>query len=128
MIPTKEVDRKKKNWKRSQTHQRKRRLSQPKFHFQSLHSSTRRGKWRPTAESRSWEHVKTSYNPYNWRKKNISPLIEKIARQQYQIKALTYCQVEVQPKTSESYRTIIKALAEKHTEFQTYKLKKESRK
>jgi hypothetical protein len=33
--------------------------------------------------------------------------------------------VKVQPKTSESYRTSIKALAEKHMEFHTYKLKEE---
>jgi hypothetical protein len=60
--------------------------------------------------------------------KNISPLIqllEQIAKQQYEIKALADNQVKVQPKTSESYRTIIKALAEKRTEFHTYKLKEE---
>jgi hypothetical protein len=60
--------------------------------------------------------------------KNISPLIqllEKIAKQQYEIKAVTNNQVKVQPKTAESYRIIIKALAEKRTEFHTYKLKEE---
>jgi hypothetical protein len=44
--------------------------------------------------------------------KNISTLIqllEQIATQQYEIKAPADNQVEVQPKTSESYRTIIKA-------------------
>jgi hypothetical protein len=59
--------------------------------------------------------------------KNISPLIqllEQIAKQHYEIKALTENQVKVQPKTSDSYRTIIKALAEKRTEFHTYKLKR----
>jgi hypothetical protein len=58
--------------------------------------------------------------------KNISPLIqllEQISKQHYHIKALAGNQVKVQPKTSESYRTIIKALAEKPTEFHTYKLK-----
>jgi hypothetical protein len=58
--------------------------------------------------------------------KNISPLIqllEQTASQQYKIKALVDNQVKVQPKTSESYRTIIKALAEKCAEFHTYKLK-----
>jgi hypothetical protein len=57
---------------------------------------------------------------------NISPLIqllEQIAIQQYEVKALTHSQVKVQPKTSESYRTIIKALAKKCTEYHTYKLK-----
>jgi hypothetical protein len=54
--------------------------------------------------------------------KNIPPLI---AKSQYEIKALADNQVEVQPKTSESYRTT-KALAEKRTEFHTYKLKERS--
>jgi hypothetical protein len=56
--------------------------------------------------------------------KYTSPLIqllEQIAKQQYEIKALADNQVKVQPKTSESYRTIIKALAKKRTEFHTYK-------
>jgi hypothetical protein len=60
--------------------------------------------------------------------KNVSPLIqllEQIAKQQYEIKVLTDNQVKVQPKTSESYRTIIKALAEKRMEFHTYELKDE---
>jgi hypothetical protein len=42
--------------------------------------------------------------------KNISPLIqlqEKIAKQKYGIKAQAHNEVKVQPKTSESYRTII---------------------
>jgi hypothetical protein len=59
---------------------------------------------------------------------NISPLIqllEQIVIQQYEVKALAHNQVKVQPKTSESYRTIIKALAEKRTQFHTYKLKEE---
>jgi hypothetical protein len=57
--------------KRSQTHQRMRKLVQPNFHFQSLHSSIRR----PTAERRSWEHAKTFSNLYNC-PQNISPLIQ----------------------------------------------------
>jgi hypothetical protein len=32
-------------------------------------------------------------------------------------------QVKIQPKTSESCRTTIKAIAKKHMEFHTYKLK-----
>jgi hypothetical protein len=50
-------------------------------------------------------------------------LFEQIAKQQYEIKALVGNQVKVQPKASESYRTVTKALAEKCTEFHTYKLK-----
>jgi hypothetical protein len=59
---------------------------------------------------------------------NISPLIqllEQIAVQQYEVKALAHNQVNVQPKTAESYRIIIKALAEKRTQFHAYKLKEE---
>jgi phage I-like protein len=60
--------------------------------------------------------------------KNISQLIQllnQIAKHQYEIKALADNQVKVQLNTSESYRTIKKALAEKRTEFHTYKLKEE---
>jgi hypothetical protein len=60
--------------------------------------------------------------------KNISPLIqplEQITKQQYEIKAVADNQAKVHPKTSESYRTIITALAKKHTEPHTYKLKEE---
>jgi hypothetical protein len=52
-------------------------------------------------------------------------LLKKIVKQQYEIKALAANQVNVQPKTSECYRTFIEALAEKRTEFHTYKLKEE---
>jgi hypothetical protein len=54
-----------------------------------------------------------------------SYLLQKIAKQQYEIKSLAGNQVEVQPKTSESYRIIIKALSEKGTEFYTYNLKEQ---
>jgi hypothetical protein len=57
---------------------------------------------------------------------NISPLIqllEQIAFQQYEVKALAHNQVKSQPKTSESYRIITKTLAEKLALFHTYKLK-----
>jgi hypothetical protein len=50
-------------------------------------------------------------------------LQEQIAFQQYEVKPLAQNQVRVHPKTSESYRTITKALAEKRTQFHTYKLK-----
>jgi hypothetical protein len=41
-------------------------------------------------------------------------------KQQYEIKALLNSQVRIQPKTPDSYRTIIKALAEKNSAFHTY--------
>jgi hypothetical protein len=59
---------------------------------------------------------------------NISPLIqllEQLASHQYELKALAHHQVKVQPKSSDSYRIITKALIEKHTKFHTYKLKEE---
>jgi hypothetical protein len=43
-------------------------------------------------------------------------LLEQIAELQYEIKALAGNQVNILPKTSESYRTITKALAEKRNE------------
>jgi hypothetical protein len=55
--------------------------------------------------------------------KNIAPLIqllEQIAKQ-HEAKSLADNQVKVQTKTSESYRIIIGALAEKRAEFHTYK-------
>jgi hypothetical protein len=61
--------------------------------------------------------------------KNISPLIqllEQISKPKYEIKALADNQVKDQPKNSESYRTIINALAEKRSELRTYKLKERS--
>jgi hypothetical protein len=58
----------------------------------------------------------------------ISPLIrllEQTVRNQYELKAITNNQIKIQPKTSEDYRTIIKALADKKTEFHTYRPKEE---
>jgi hypothetical protein len=58
----------------------------------------------------------------------MSPLIqllEQIVFQQYEVKAVAQNQVKVQPKTSDSYRIITKALAEKRTQFHTYKVKEE---
>jgi hypothetical protein len=42
---------------------------------------------------------------------------------QYELKALSNNQIKIQPKTSEAYRTIIKVLADKKTEFHTYRPK-----
>ena len=57
---------------------------------------------------------------------NIHPLKElllKIAGDDFELKALQGNQVKIQPKPSKKYSTIIKALAEKHTEFHTYQPK-----
>jgi hypothetical protein len=60
--------------------------------------------------------------------KNISPLInllQQIAKQQYEIKALAENQVKVQSKISECYGTAVKTSVEKQREFHTYKLEEE---
>ena len=57
---------------------------------------------------------------------NIQPLHEllvTIARDDFELKVLQNNQVKIQPKSSDKYTTIIKALAEKHTEFHTYQPK-----
>jgi hypothetical protein len=54
----------------------------------------------------------------------ISPLIqllEQTVEKQHELKALQNNQVKIQPRNSDSYRTIVKALTEKGTEFHTYK-------
>jgi hypothetical protein len=56
----------------------------------------------------------------------MTHLWEQIAKEQYEIKALANNQVKVQPKTAECYSTIVKTLAERRTELDTYKLKEET--
>jgi hypothetical protein len=83
-------------------------------------------KWR-TAENQPFKHANPP--PINVTGvQNISPLIqllEQIAKDQYEIKAFADNHVNVQPKTSGCYGTTVKALAERHAEFHTYKLKEE---
>jgi hypothetical protein len=43
-------------------------------------------------------------------------LLEQVASHQYETKALANNQVKVKPATTDSYKAIIKAIAEKHTE------------
>jgi hypothetical protein len=57
---------------------------------------------------------------------NIQPLHDlliKIAVDAFELKVLQENQVKIQPKSPDAYRTIIKALAEKNTEFHTYQPK-----
>jgi len=57
---------------------------------------------------------------------NIHPLKEllvTIAGDDFELKVLQGNQVKIQPKSSDKYTTIIKALAEKRTEFHTYQPK-----
>jgi hypothetical protein len=52
-------------------------------------------------------------------------LLDQIAFQIYEIKALAHNQVKIQPKTPDTYRAIIKTLADKNTFFHTFKPKEE---
>jgi hypothetical protein len=57
---------------------------------------------------------------------NIQPLKEllvTVTGDDYELKVLNGNQVKIQPKSTEKYTTIIKALAEKHTEFLMYQPK-----
>lgn len=55
----------------------------------------------------------------------LTKLLNEIAKSNYDIKVLNFNQVKIQPKTTECYTTITKALIEKKTEFFTYQLKTE---
>jgi hypothetical protein len=52
-------------------------------------------------------------------------LLDQIVPKLYEIKALAQNQVKVQPKSSDSYRIITKALIDRNTPFHTYKPKEE---
>jgi 2-methylisocitrate lyase-like PEP mutase family enzyme len=74
--------------------------------------------------------LNTPQNPFLYIQDVISiplllQLLEQVATQQYETKALANNKVKVQPATTDAYRAIIKALAEKNTEFHTYKPKEE---
>ena len=59
---------------------------------------------------------------------NIKPLKEllvTVAGGDFELKVLNGTQVKTQPKSTEKYAAIIKALAEKHTEFHTYQPKED---
>lgn len=59
---------------------------------------------------------------------NINPLIQllnDIAKENYEIKITDNDKVKIQPKTSEKYGEITKALADKGTEFHTYQPRQE---
>jgi hypothetical protein len=52
-------------------------------------------------------------------------LLDQIVPKVYEIKALAQNQVNIQPKSSDSYRIITKALIVRNTPFHTYKPKEE---
>jgi hypothetical protein len=56
---------------------------------------------------------------------SLIQLLEQIVETQYEPKALQNNQVRIQPRNSDSYRTIIKVLTEKRMEFHTYNPKEE---
>ena len=53
----------------------------------------------------------------------LSQLLIEIATDAFELKLLQGDQVKIQPKTPDAYKTIIKALAVKSTEFHTYQPK-----
>jgi hypothetical protein len=53
----------------------------------------------------------------------LNELLVTIAEDDFDLKVLQGNQVKIQPKSSDKYTTIIKAPAEKRTEFHTYKPK-----
>jgi hypothetical protein len=57
----------------------------------------------------------------------LHELLVTIARDDFELKVLQNNQIKIQPKSSDKYTTIIKALAEKHTESHTYQPKADSR-
>jgi hypothetical protein len=82
----------------------KRTLAQPNFHFQSIHSSTRR-----SAAEAGPENMPKPPPIYVTDIKNIlllTQMLEKIATQQYEIKVLADNQVKFQPKTSEPVKQL----------------------
>jgi hypothetical protein len=59
---------------------------------------------------------------------NISPLtqlLNEVAKNEHELKILNNQQVKIQPKTTEKFSIIVKALKEKQTSFHTYKPKEE---
>jgi hypothetical protein len=56
---------------------------------------------------------------------SLTRLLEQTVTNQYVLQALSNNQIKIHPKTSEAYRTIIKVLADKKTEFHTYRPKEE---
>jgi len=57
--------------------------------------------------------------------KSLKELLVTVFGEDFELKALNGNQVKFQPKFADKYRTIIKALIEKHTEFHTYQPKEE---
>jgi PAX-interacting protein 1 len=60
---------------------------------------------------------------------NIQPLkklLVAVTGDDFELKVLTGNQVKIQPKTADKYKTIIQALAEKHTEFRMYQPKEDT--
>lgn len=55
----------------------------------------------------------------------LSKLLNECANNNFELKVLQNERVKIQPKTSEAYKTIIKHLEDRETEFFTYKLKQE---
>lgn len=55
----------------------------------------------------------------------LSKLIDKIAKNSYELKVLRNNQVKIQSKSTDIYRLIVKELKERNTKFFTYKVKQD---
>ena len=85
-------------------------------------------------ERNNEEGVKTKINTFKATPlcvtgvQNIHPLkklLVTVTGDDFELKILNGNQVKIQPKSAEKYKIIIKALAEKHTEFHTYQPKED---
>jgi len=55
----------------------------------------------------------------------LTALLNRIAKNEYDIKVLSNTQVKIQSKTSIKYASIVKELQARNTDFHTYKMKGE---
>jgi hypothetical protein len=71
------------------------------------------------------KHLQSTTNICGWSPKYppLKDLLLTVTGDDFEIKVLNGNQVKIQPKSKEKYTTIIKALAEKRTEFHTYRPK-----
>jgi HD superfamily phosphohydrolase len=100
----------------------------PKLNYDWTKVSYKRGTSTQEGTQRDTKHAKASDHRFNQTSSSnrYTALLEESEDQQQKAgPSLAQNQIKVQPKTSESYKTIIKALAEKRKEFHMYKIKEE---
>ena len=57
--------------------------------------------------------------------KPLFELLDKVPNDLYDLKIINVNQVKIQSKTSEAFKTVVRELESKNTQFYTYKLKQE---